>query len=97
MNRKFIWILAIALTITSIGQIVLAIIFYRHEVSIPIRNTGWVFIWISAIFGWLPMATFRKHGKVAKGKSYMLTTKLVAKGVYSIVRHPSTLQDFYWP
>jgi protein-S-isoprenylcysteine O-methyltransferase Ste14 len=37
------------------------------------------------------MYTFRKKGGVAKGKSYIHTTKLVDTGIYSIVRHPQYL------
>ena len=31
---------------------------------------------------------FRRHGRVAKGKSYIHTTQLVTSGPYAIVRHP---------
>lgn len=49
-------------------------------------------IWtLSAVFGLLPIYTFRKRGGVPKGQSYMKTTKLVDTGVYSIVRHPQYL------
>jgi protein-S-isoprenylcysteine O-methyltransferase Ste14 len=49
-------------------------------------------IWVlSAVFGVLPIYTFRKKGGVVKGQSYMKTTELVDTGVYSIVRHPQYL------
>ena len=51
-------------------------------------NTGWAIMMVSAIFGWLPIYTFRKKGGVTKGDSYMHTTILVDSGIYSIVRHP---------
>ena len=41
-----------------------------------------------AIFGVLPIITFRRKGGVAKGESYMKTTVLVNTGIYAIVRHP---------
>ena len=51
-----------------------------------------LFIWaLSILFGVLPIYTFRKRGGVAKGQSYMKTTRLVDTGVYSIVRHPQYL------
>ncbi|MBM3190660.1 MAG: isoprenylcysteine carboxylmethyltransferase family protein [Chloroflexi bacterium] len=41
--------------------------------------------------GWLPTFTLRKHGGVAKGKSYIHTTALVDRGIYGLVRHPQYL------
>ena len=38
----------------------------------------------------LPILTFKKYGKT-KGKSYIHTTVLVDRGVYSVVRHPQYL------
>lgn len=49
---------------------------------------GIILIFISSIFGQLPMRTFREKGGVQKGKSYVYTTKLVDSGVYAVVRHP---------
>jgi protein-S-isoprenylcysteine O-methyltransferase Ste14 len=43
---------------------------------------------VSAIFGGMPIYTFRKKGGVSNGDSYMHTTILVDSGIYSIVRHP---------
>jgi protein-S-isoprenylcysteine O-methyltransferase Ste14 len=43
---------------------------------------------LSAIFGWVPILTLKRKGKVPKGKSYTQTTALVDSGIYSIVRHP---------
>jgi protein-S-isoprenylcysteine O-methyltransferase Ste14 len=47
-------------------------------------------IFISGIFGWLPIFTFRSRGEV-QGRSYVDTTVLVDSGVYSVVRHPQYL------
>jgi protein-S-isoprenylcysteine O-methyltransferase Ste14 len=49
---------------------------------------GWLIWIISIIFGWLPIFTLKRKGKVPTGKSYIHTTKLVTTGLYSIVRHP---------
>jgi len=84
-------ILATVMTLAMLGQIALAIIFYDKTANSAIINTGWFILWISAIFGCLPIFTFRKWGKVPKGKGYMHTTALVDKGVYAIVRHPQYL------
>jgi len=89
-NRR-IALSEIILTIFAVGQIVCTIVFYKKGGSILIRNAGWIILWISAIFGWLPIFTFKKWGGVQKGKSYIKTTQFVDRGVYAIVRHPQYL------
>jgi protein-S-isoprenylcysteine O-methyltransferase Ste14 len=49
---------------------------------------GWVIWAISVILGWWPIVVLKRKGGVAKGKSYVKTTILVDKGLYSIIRHP---------
>jgi protein-S-isoprenylcysteine O-methyltransferase Ste14 len=83
--------LAVLLTFVAIGQIVLTIILYSDTGNDAVRNIGWVILWVSAIFGWVPIITFKRSGGVAKGKSYVHTTQLVDSGLYSIVRHPQYL------
>jgi protein-S-isoprenylcysteine O-methyltransferase Ste14 len=56
-----------------------------------LRLAGWVVLMLSGVFGWLTIYTFRRHGKVAKGGSYMRTAELVQKDVYGIIRHPHYL------
>ena len=82
---------AAALTLVAVGQILLAILFYDPNGNTVIINLGWAILWLSAIFGWLPIFTFRKWGGVPKDKSYVHTTELVDRGVYAIVRHPQYL------
>lgn len=84
-------ILAVVLTLAAIGQIILTIMLYNQSGSDTIRNVGWVILWISAVFGLLPIFTFRKFGSVPEGKGYTETTVLVDRGVYAIVRHPQYL------
>lgn len=80
-------ILAVILTIASVGQIISAILLYDPEDSVLLINTGWVVLMLSAVFGWLPIFTFRRKGEV-KGRGYIHTTILVSSGIYSIIRHP---------
>jgi protein-S-isoprenylcysteine O-methyltransferase Ste14 len=88
-TRKII--LATILTIAAVGQIILSFLLYDEDGNTTIRNIGWVILWISAIFGWLPIFTLRKLGGVPQGKGYVRTTVLVDRGVYAIVRHPQYL------
>ena len=76
-------------------QLVLFFFFYYNHLGIDIlAYIGWIVWALSAIFGILPIYTFRSKGGIPKGQSYMKTTKLVDTGVYSIVRHPQYLAGF---
>jgi protein-S-isoprenylcysteine O-methyltransferase Ste14 len=73
--------------VLTVAQIVLAF-FFNQPGSEALEWAGWICVWASAIFGVLPIITFRRKGGVAKGESYMKTTVLVDTGIYAIVRHP---------
>ena len=87
------WIPSIIYGSLIIYQVVLAIICYKTAPYDAIQWLGWVLLWSTFIFGQLPVWTFRKYGKVKKGKSYIHTNTVVEKGLYSIMRHP---QYFSW-
>ncbi len=89
MDRKTI-ISGLVLTITSVSQIALAFIFYNPAANECLINTGWIILMLSAVFGWVPIFTFRKKGGVIGG-GYIHTTRLVDGGIYAIVRHPQYL------
>ena len=89
MNKKMI-ISGLVLTAATIGQIALSFLFYDPEGSVILINIGWFILMLSAFFGWLPIFTFRRKGKIT-GKSYVHTSVLVDTGIYSIVRHPQYL------
>ncbi len=84
----FSHILLIALVLAEI----FLTFFLRKEIVIScVKDAGWVVLFISAIFGWLPILEFRRKGGVAKKQSYVKTTRLVRSGVYAIIRHPQFL------
>jgi protein-S-isoprenylcysteine O-methyltransferase Ste14 len=81
------FLLASIAGVLTVAQIVLA--FFLHgRGSEALQWAGWICLWTSAIFGMLPIITFRRKGGVPKGESYMKTTVLVDTGIYAIVRHP---------
>ena len=90
MSNKKMIIYGIILTIVTVGQIVLAFVFYNPEGNALVINIGWGVLMLSGIFGWFPIFTFRKRGNV-KGRGYIHTTVLVDSGIYGIVRHPQYL------
>lgn len=84
--------LACVYTPLIILQFVLFFFFYYNHLGLDfLAYTGWVLWALSIVFGLVPMIEFRRRGGVAKGESYMHTTKLVDTGLYSIVRHPQYL------
>ena len=81
----------IILSVFIVLQIVLTFIFYNQVGIEIIRNIGWIILFISGIFGWMPIFEFRRKGKVPEGQSFVKTTVLVDSGIYAIVRHPQFL------
>ena len=71
----------------TVAQIVLGFILRRPGIE-ALRLVGFIVWWIAVIFGWLPIFVLRSKGSVARGDSYVKTTKLVDTGIYAIVRHP---------
>ena len=71
--------------------------FFIDNPRIDIIKYLGVFVFIlSGVFGMAPVIIFRKKGGVKKGNSYMLTTKIVDTGLYSIVRHPQYSAFILW-
>jgi protein-S-isoprenylcysteine O-methyltransferase Ste14 len=58
------------------------------ESYLPLVIIGGV-VWVAGmILVMAPIVTFPRRGGVAKGKSFVETTKLVDTGIYAVVRHP---------
>ena len=52
-------------------------------------------VWAAGlVLAWLPIFYFRRKAGVARGRSYVHTTRLVTSGIYSVVRHPQYLSFF---
>ena len=72
-----------------VAQIILTFVLWSSYYDLDVLvYVGYVFWVLGAIFGIVPIIQFRRKGKVAKGDSYIKTTKLVRTGLYAIVRHP---------
>jgi protein-S-isoprenylcysteine O-methyltransferase Ste14 len=91
MSRTAMIVSGVVLALAAVGQVVLTFVLYRDDGNETVKIIGWVLVWLSALFGWLPIFTFKRSGGVPKGRSYMETTVLVDKGVYAVVRHPQYL------
>ena len=81
----------IAASLLTVFQYILT--FWDYELSgiLFLQWLGWAFWLLSVYFGFAPIFIFRKLGGVARGKSYVQTTKLVDTQLYAIVRHPQYL------
>ncbi len=78
----------IILSVAFIALFVTGFFIQNEDIIMILHYCGWV-IWVLAcILAFSPNFLFKKHGGVAKGKSYVHTTKLVDKGIYGIIRHP---------
>ena len=49
---------------------------------------GWVVWAFGMVLVMAPIVMFPRRGGVAKGKSFVSTTRLVDTGIYAVVRHP---------
>jgi len=81
------------LTLVVLGlPLIGAFIFYfnRGE-NFILKILGIILLIFSLFLAWLTVYMFRKKGGVAKGESFVKTTKLVKSGIYSVVRHPQYL------
>jgi len=60
-NKKMVF-LSIPLTIFAVAQILLAFLLYNPQANETVINAGWAILFLSAVFGWLPIFTFRAKG-----------------------------------
>jgi protein-S-isoprenylcysteine O-methyltransferase Ste14 len=88
------WKSAGAISIVSIlivAQYILAFFIYKLPGIKVLQWIGWGIWVLSIIFGIAPIIILAQKGGVAKGKSYVNTTRLVDTSLYAIVRHPQYL------
>jgi len=74
--------------ILIVVQYFLAFFVYKMPGMAVLQWIGWGIWVLSVIFGIGPIFILRSKGGVAKGKSYVETTRLVDSSLYAIVRHP---------
>lgn len=76
-----------------VAQFVLLFFIGRQYVPL-LTYLGYVLWAAGLVLAWLPIFYFRRKAGVAKGRSYVHTTRLVTSGIYSVVRHPQYLSFF---
>lgn len=81
----------LAISVLIVAQYILAFFVLNLPGWRALQILGWGIWLLSAIFGFAPIFILRKSGGVARGKSYVHTTKLVDSSLYAVVRHPQYL------
>lgn len=71
-----------------IYQFVTLFFHYYEWHNLPVVLVGWTCFALFGVFGQWPIRTFKKHGHVPDGKSYVYTTTLVTRDLFAVVRHP---------
>ena len=79
---------AIIMIIASISLILTGIFIQNDDKYMILYCFGWIILVLAFILTFSPNYLFKKYGEVIQGKKYIFTTKLVDKGIYSIIRHP---------
>jgi protein-S-isoprenylcysteine O-methyltransferase Ste14 len=87
------------LVLSTVGGAMLVaqfvLLFFIGRDYVPLcRYLGFVLWAAGCVLAWLPVFYFRRKAGVAKGMSYIHTTRLVTTGIYSLVRHPQYLSFF---
>ncbi len=76
-----------------VAQFVLLFFLGRNYVPF-LKYVGYALWALGAVLGWLPILVLRRTGGVAKGRSYVHTTRLVTTGIYAVIRHPQYLSMY---
>lgn len=77
--------------ILTVAQYILTFFIYKLPGQRALQWVGWAIWMLALVFGFGPIFILRRRGGVAKGKSYIATTRLVDTSLYAIVRHPQYL------
>ena len=77
--------------ISSIGQIILGVLFYNRASLDLLLYLGWALLAIAIVLGWRARVAFETKGKAREGESWLHTTAVVESGIYAVVRHPMYL------
>ena len=88
LGENFWWIVW---SVLLVSQIVLVILFYNWADLVVLLYIGWIIVAIGLFIGYLGVTALKRSGRVPKGRSFVHTTVIVDKGIYSVIRHPQYL------
>jgi protein-S-isoprenylcysteine O-methyltransferase Ste14 len=78
-------------TLSFVAQVVLCILFYNYLELNWLLYLGWAILAVAMVLGWRARATFETKGEARAGESWLHTRRVVASGIYAVVRHPMYL------
>ncbi len=100
IKRKLSWKDWINGTITGllfIGEIIVCFLWFNWLRILWLNIIGWILIGIAFfVLGGLARITFNKYGQVPENESWLNTTIVVDRGIYSVVRHPIYLSWYFY-
>ena len=100
IERKLSWKDWVSGTITGllfIGEIIVCILCFNWLRLLWLNITGWILIGIAFfVLGGLARVAFNKYGQVPEKVSWLNTTRVVDRGIYSVVRHPIYLSWYFY-
>jgi protein-S-isoprenylcysteine O-methyltransferase Ste14 len=85
------WILMSVEGICFLLQVVLCVRFYNYLGLRWLLYAGWATLGVAMVLGWRARAAFETEGESRKGESWLHTRRVVATGIYAVVRHPMYL------
>lgn len=77
-----------------IAQVVLSVLFYNDLELNWLLYLGWATFAAAMVLGWRARVAFETRGAAREGESWLHTRRVVASGIYGVVRHPMYLSFF---
>lgn len=78
-------------TLAGVGQIVLCVVFYNFLELDWLLSLGWAVFAVAMMLAWRARVALEAKGAAREGESWLHTKKVVATGIYGVVRHPMYL------
>ena len=72
-------------------QVVLCVRFYNYLGLRWLLYAGWATLGVAMVLGWRARIDFETKGGSREGESWLHTRRVVATGIYAVVRHPMYL------
>ena len=85
------WLLMSIEGLAFLAQVVLCVLFYNSRDMPWLLVLGWALVAVAILIGWRARVALQTQGGSRTGESWLHTRKVVASGIYALVRHPMYL------
>jgi len=89
--KGFLSFLGLGMLLLALNIILMAIL--NNELIVPKARFIGYFLCLAAVLMWVLAVVELNRHSIKKGRNYMLTTKVVDTGIFSLVRHPQYFAD----